>query len=252
MIRWRHQLLSRDCLNMFIFPIILLVTLLSNPTQAHVPSYRIIRQIGKGTFSTVHLGERCHPNDQCDLVAIKIIPHRPSPASHEEVEILQSVDYPNIVDYIDHFTAGLGQTLYIVTELVDGCHLSSYLRKFPHQLVALLKSLIETLAYLHVRRITHGDLQSSNIMVTKDGILKVIDFGCGSILNYEEEKRFRDRVAHDLMDLGVLFDEFEPIMLDGIFLPNVIKAYKHLKRYLISNYRMLSAHDILHHPLFLL
>eukprot|EP00217_Crustomastix_stigmatica_P008349 CAMPEP_0183794576 /NCGR_PEP_ID=MMETSP0803_2-20130417/3921_1 /TAXON_ID=195967 /ORGANISM="Crustomastix stigmata, Strain CCMP3273" /LENGTH=377 /DNA_ID=CAMNT_0026038981 /DNA_START=124 /DNA_END=1253 /DNA_ORIENTATION=- len=98
-----------------------------------------------------------------------------------EIELLQRLDHENVVKYL-----GSVQTerfLYIILEYVENGSLSSVTRPsrfgcFPEPLCALyVAQTLEGLAYLHEQGVVHRDIKGANILTTKDGLVKLADFG---------------------------------------------------------------------------
>jgi eukaryotic-like serine/threonine-protein kinase len=144
--------------------------------------YEIISELGRGAFSAVY-----EARDERDgkLVVLKC----PDPALlgdqstferfRREIAIGQMLDHPNIQRALDG-----GETRsvpYLVLEYVDGQSFRHYLghgRKLsPDIAVGFAKQIASALDYAHARRIYHRDLKPENILITKDGQLKIIDFG---------------------------------------------------------------------------
>ena len=87
---------------------------------------------------------------------------------------------PEIVGIIEFFREN--QTAYIVMEYLDGQTLKQYLKtnggKIPaDELLCMMKSLISSLGKLHAQGLTHRDISPDNIMLMKDGSIKILDFG---------------------------------------------------------------------------
>ena len=97
----------------------------------------------------------------------------------QEIEMLKELDHPNIVRYLRWHKTSFG--LYLVMEYVEGGSLAQILRLFgpsPEHLVALYaQQILDGISYLHKRCIGHRDLKGANILITKDGICKIGDFG---------------------------------------------------------------------------
>lgn len=129
-----------------------------------------------------------HP-DQQQLVALKIV--RPEVDDPEigdrfrrEREILAALDHPNIARYLDGGTTESGSP-YLVMEYVEGEALDQYCDSRELDLAArlrLFESLCAAVHYLHMHGVVHRDLKPSNILVTADGVVKLLDFGIAKLL----------------------------------------------------------------------
>ena len=87
---------------------------------------------------------------------------------------------PGIVSVRDFFYGN--RTAYIVMEYIDGINMKQYARTkggrlMPDELFALLKDVLKALNEVHKKNIIHRDISPDNIMLTKDGKAKLIDFG---------------------------------------------------------------------------
>jgi serine/threonine protein kinase len=101
-----------------------------------------------------------------------------------EVQILQRLRHPNIVRYVG--AAILWDRLYIFTEWVSGGSLTQILAQFGQLPVGLVAQhtlqILKGLAYLHNQGIVHRDIKGQNILVSKDGRIKLADFGAARLL----------------------------------------------------------------------
>jgi serine/threonine protein kinase len=102
-----------------------------------------------------------------------------------EVALMQRLNHPNIVQYID--TIRTDGHLNIVLEYIENGSLSNVLRKFgsfAESLVALyINQVLRGLRYLHEQGVLHRDIKGANILTTKDGSVKLADFGVALKLN---------------------------------------------------------------------
>ncbi len=107
-----------------------------------------------------------------------------------EAQNLAKFSLPGIVwikDYFEEFN-----TAYIVMEYIEGTTLEEIIRKRPlavNQMLKYMKPIIESLGEVHEAGVLHMDISPDNIMITKDGSAKLIDFGA-SYAMFEEEKDF--------------------------------------------------------------
>lgn len=148
-----------------------------------IGKYKILDAIGSGGFGSVYLAKDTWIDKP---VAIKI-PHKQGEDVEKllkEPRLLAAMDHPNIVTVI---TAEKSSNLfYIVMEYVDGMSLEQYLRK--HQILKLPRALEQfleicaALEYAHGRKIIHRDIRPANVLMSKDGRLKVTDFGTSRFL----------------------------------------------------------------------
>lgn len=112
-----------------------------------------------------------------------------------EIRLLQNLDHPNIVKYLDSIRSD--EYLNIILEFVENGSLSSLLGKFqgafPEQLCShYITQVLKGLQYLHTQGVIHRDIKGANILSTKEGQVKLADFGVATKLN---ESRKSDSVV---------------------------------------------------------
>ncbi len=149
---------------------------------------------------------------------------------NHEAQAISGLDHPNIVKIYD-FSGAESSKLWFVTEIVKGANLADVLAKSPnkvlHPIVAacIVRESCKALAHAHSFGIVHRDIKPENIMVTYDGILKLMDFGIAKIQqrgavtvtgtfmgspSYMSPEQIRGRnIDHrcDIYSLSVLFYE---------------------------------------------
>ncbi|MGM9481281.1 protein kinase domain-containing protein [Roseateles sp. NT4] len=150
--------------------------------------YVLERQLGQGGMGTVWLARRADGRFE-GQVAVKFLMaglfgRGDAGRFAREGEILARLSHPHIARLLD---AGLhqGQQPYLVLEYVDGQPIDVYCRQ--HQLdiearVRLFLDVLAAVAHAHARLILHRDLKPSNILVTRDGEVKLLDFGIAKLL----------------------------------------------------------------------
>jgi serine/threonine protein kinase len=151
-------------------------------------SYALLRYLGSGGLGTVYLTERL-VGGAVQPCAIKLLS---APLSHggfrarfeREQQILASLNHPNITHLLDAGVSDNGQP-YLVMEFVDGQDLSLYCdqrRLSVAKRVALFVEICAAVAYAHRSLIVHLDLKPSNVMVTGEGTVKLLDFGTSKLI----------------------------------------------------------------------
>src|SRR5262245_195844 len=156
-----------------------------------VGPYRLIREIGRGGMGTVYLAER--DDDQYQIkAAIKLV----TPGMdtdfvlqrfRRERQILARLDHPNIARLLDGGTTAEGLP-YIVMEYVAGRRISEYCREArltTGQILTLFLNVCAAVAHAHRHFIVHRDIKPGNILVTSDGVAKLLDFGICKLLHSE-------------------------------------------------------------------
>lgn len=104
-----------------------------------------------------------------------------------EVKILHLLYHKNIVRVFNHYLYPNHYSGFIVMEYVDGDDIEKYLGENPENINEIFLQAIEGFSYLENRNILHRDIRPMNILVRKDGIVKIIDFGFGKRIIYKED-----------------------------------------------------------------
>lgn len=155
-----------------------------------VGPYRLIRQIGRGGMGLVYLAER---TDEFKMsVAIKIVRGGLGESLrvrfNRERQILASLDHPNIAKLLDG-GATPGGSPYLVMEYVDGEPITKFCDKGGLDTAArlrLFEKVCEAVHHAHRHLIIHRDLKPGNILVTREGAPKLLDFGVAKLLDPAE------------------------------------------------------------------
>ncbi|MEX2497503.1 MAG: protein kinase [Wenzhouxiangellaceae bacterium] len=150
--------------------------------------WRLVEEIATGGMGRVMLGERCDGRYE-QRVAVKLLAGRSRSAADaelldREIRLLARLEHPGIVRLIDGGLTGAGQP-YLVMEYVDGEPIDEWCRRRQaslNQRVELLRQLADALSHAHRRLIVHADIKPSNVLVDKDGRVRVLDFGIGELI----------------------------------------------------------------------
>lgn len=154
--------------------------------------YEIIELIGSGGMANVYKA-LCHRLNRYD--AVKIM--RDETAANTELrrrfraesQAVAMLSHPNIVSVYD--VSHSDDVEYIVMDLIDGITLKQYLQKKsvldPSEVLDFTIQTAKALEHAHSKGIIHRDIKPQNIMLLKDGMIKVADFGIASLENTIEE-----------------------------------------------------------------
>ncbi|NXK80439.1 STK36 kinase, partial [Amazona guildingii] len=142
--------------------------------------YHVLEVIGEGSFGRVYKGRR---KRSAQVVALKFIPkvrrsEKELKDLQREIEIMRGLYHPNIIQMLDSFETD--KEVVVVTEYAEG-ELFQILeddRTLPEdQVQTIAAQLVSALYYLHSHRILHRDMKPQNILLGKDGVVKLCDFG---------------------------------------------------------------------------
>lgn len=153
--------------------------------------YRIEREVGRGGMAVVYKGEDFLLGRE---VAIKVLhPHLAQRTEARfrfarEARIIAKLRHPNIVEVYD-YSGEESDTSFIITEYIDGITLSEFLElhkiRVPEIAAMIITVVARALAHAHERGVIHRDVKPENIMIRKDGVLKLTDFGIAHVVDME-------------------------------------------------------------------
>jgi len=150
--------------------------------------YQLGDVVGMGAFSTVHRGFMLNKPEM--HVAIKIVDKRSCDDAllknvRSEVQIWKTLDHPNIVKFLDVIETN--RHVFVISELCERGRLFDYVvdselgRLEEPEARTIFKQICSAISYLHHLGITHGDVKLDNLLLTKDGVVKLCDFGFSSV-----------------------------------------------------------------------
>ncbi|MEM1204397.1 MAG: serine/threonine-protein kinase [Acidobacteriota bacterium] len=150
--------------------------------------YEIVSRIGSGGFSSVYLAR--NRGGSTPTVAVKVLRRGlSSPDSHgrlrQEGEILARLHHPNIARLLDYGSSPRGEP-YFVMEFIDGEPIDVYCdrrRLSVEQRLRLFRAVCSAVDYAHQNLVIHRDIKPSNLLVTADGVPKLLDFGIAKLLD---------------------------------------------------------------------
>ena len=164
-----------------------------------VGQYELVAKLGSGGMGEVYRGVRADDQFRKE-VAIKLIRQGYDTALivrrfRNERQILATLEHPNIAALLDGGTTEDGLPFFVM-ELVEGQPIDQYCAAHnldvPERL-KLFRSVCDAVQYAHQNLIVHRDLKPQNILVTAQGVPKLLDFGIGKILSVSPQQPGEDR-----------------------------------------------------------
>ena len=143
--------------------------------------YRLLKLLGEGGMGVVYLAEH---EELGTLAAVKVLRDSwISPTRRErfqrEQQTLAGLTHPNIARLYEAHVA-VDETPWFAMEYVDGLSITRHCRQHALDTLArlgLFHSLCEAVQHAHERQLIHRDLKPSNVMVSVEGVVKLLDFG---------------------------------------------------------------------------
>jgi eukaryotic-like serine/threonine-protein kinase len=159
---------------------------------ARLGAWRLIREIGAGGMGTVFLAERA--DGQFDRqVAIKLLRGFPTQDSmrrlRQERQILAGLDHPNIARLLDGGETDDGQP-WLAMEFVEGTSVLEHAGRHASTVgerLHLFDAMLNAIEHAHQHLIIHRDLKPANVMVSSEGIVKLLDFGIARLIDESEQ-----------------------------------------------------------------
>ncbi|XP_062922108.1 serine/threonine-protein kinase Nek9-like isoform X5 [Mobula hypostoma] len=160
---------------------------LKRPHPQTLAEFEKIHVVGKGAYGTAVLYRK---KDDDSLVILKEINmhelnHIERQRALNEVKVLSMLDHPNIINYYDSFEED--GVLMIEMEYAEGGTLAQYLAQQDRELeeleiLNLFHQMVAATCYLHEHNVLHRDLKTANLFLTKEGEVKLGDFGVAKLM----------------------------------------------------------------------
>ncbi|HEV8631600.1 MAG TPA: protein kinase, partial [Thermoanaerobaculia bacterium] len=157
------------------------------PSPERIGPYRVLRQVGAGGMGTVY--QAIHEDLPNRTVAVKVVRTAVDSTTlrrrfERERSILARLAHPGIAQLYDGGTTADGRP-YLVMEHVEGSSLLVHASERRLSVAARIRLFLEVcsaVTYAHERQVVHRDLKPSNILVGRDGLPRLLDFGVAKIL----------------------------------------------------------------------
>jgi serine/threonine-protein kinase len=151
------------------------------PPRISIPNLRFKSELGRGGMGVVYLAEQESLRRE---VAVKVFPLRDVKESllqrfFREVQLCTALSHPHVIKLLD--AGSTSEWAYLAMEYVDGQPLDRWVfDRGPmraNQLLVTMEDLTDAVDFVHSQRIVHRDIKTSNVMVSRSGSLKLMDFG---------------------------------------------------------------------------
>ena len=220
------------------------------PAARRIGPYELDRLIGRGGMGAVYLAHRADGEfDQ--RVALKVVglPFEIEPFRERfrrERQILAGLNHTNIARLLDGGTTDDGE-LYLAMEYIEGVAIDVYAKSLDLRArLDLFADVCAGVEYAHQRLVVHRDIKPSNILVNREGVAKLLDFGSAKLLaeadatgtglrmitvSYASPEQLRGEAASTLSDvfsLGALL--FELVTGRGMFGNDITSRFADLQQ----------------------
>jgi serine/threonine protein kinase/tetratricopeptide (TPR) repeat protein len=214
-----------------------------SPRPRRIGPYRVIRELNRGGMGVIYLGVR--EDDQFRRrVAIKVLKRGMDTAEilrrfELERQLLAALNHPNIARLYDGGETDDGLP-YFAMEYVEGQPIHDYCD--THRLriaerLELFRAVCAAVHYAHQNLVVHRDLKPSNIIVTADGVPKLLDFGIAKLINPEMAFIAGDPTAPELRIMTPEYASPEQVRGDPITTASDIYSLGVLLYELVTGHR---------------
>ncbi|KAK3031402.1 hypothetical protein RJ639_037400 [Escallonia herrerae] len=193
----------------------------SETSQCTLSRWKKGRLLGKGTIGYVYVGFDSESGQMC---VIKEVTDDQTSKNflkqlNQDITLLSQLSHPNILQY---YGSELGEeTLSIYSEYVSGGSIQKALREhgpFGEPVIQYYaREILSGLAYLHAKKMMHGNIKGANILVDPDGKIKLADFGTAKhmqalfmIINSEDIPKIPEHLSLDAQDFMKLCLQRDP------------------------------------------
>ncbi|PIA28026.1 hypothetical protein AQUCO_07300007v1 [Aquilegia coerulea] len=153
-------------------------------------SFQILQKIGKGTYSTVYRAQDLQTSKVVALKKVRFVNMDPDSVRFmaREISILRRLDHPNVMKLEGLVTSRMSSTFYLVFEYMEHdlsglAARSSGIKLTESQIKCYMQQLLYGLEHCHSRDVLHRDIKGSNLLIDNNGILRISDFGLGTVVH---------------------------------------------------------------------
>lgn len=190
--------------------------------------YKFIKELGQGGTGKAVLLLDEYINEQ--FVCKKYSPFNESDKTEyfnnfvDEIKLLHLMYHKNVVRVFNYYLYPESTTGYILMEFIDGEKITDFIKQNPEKLNDIFVQTLEAFKHLEEIKVLHRDLRPENILITKNGTVKVIDFGFGKRIDFDSDfdkslslnwrysppSEFRDKIYDfktEVYFVGKMFEE---------------------------------------------
>ena len=157
-------------------------------------NFHILEEIGRGGMGIVYKAKQVSPER---IVALKVLFVEKIPLKHrkrflKEAQVGARLAHPNIIT--TYLASTYNQTPFIVVQYIDGYSLDIYCKKFQPSLeekLSLISQIAYALDYAHKEKVIHRDVKPENILISKEKIPYLMDFGIARSFRVEDRSLTR-------------------------------------------------------------
>lgn len=157
-------------------------------SEFRIGKFQVIGTLGTGAHSTILHVRRAEDNKS---YALKVVPideaedQKFLDQAEHEFEIANKLDHPNLLKFyaLEKVKNWLFQVkkVHLLSEYVNGKTLDKCPRLTIPRLIQVFKAMADGIVHMHRRQVCHGDLKPNNVLISKAGTVKVIDFGLARV-----------------------------------------------------------------------
>ncbi|XP_075082002.1 putative serine/threonine-protein kinase At1g54610 [Nicotiana tabacum] len=164
-------------------------------------SYDKLAKVGQGTYSNVYKAKDRKSGKIVALKKVRFDTSEPESVKFmaREIIILKKVDHPNIIKLEGLATSRMQYSLYLVFDFMES-DLTKLINRTEGKLTVpqvkrYMEQLLLGLQHCHERGILHRDIKGSNLLIDKNGMLKIADFGLANFYQTETKRPLTSRVV---------------------------------------------------------